>query len=120
MTYFGNFNLAPYAVTPAQGQEGKLFMFFGTIPQELAFYDPAPVGTFTPATVRISIPDEEEDSIALTPKGISNNVMVSLTNSLKRRRRPSKKEAPTTSTTTARCTLPETVVGKRLAASWSM
>jgi hypothetical protein len=32
MTYFGNFNLAPYAVTPAQSPDGKLFMFFGTIP----------------------------------------------------------------------------------------
>jgi hypothetical protein len=31
MAYFGNFNLAPYAVTPAQGPDGKLFMFFGSI-----------------------------------------------------------------------------------------
>jgi hypothetical protein len=38
MTYFGNFNIAPYAVTPAQSPDGKLFMFFGTIPQELTFY----------------------------------------------------------------------------------
>jgi hypothetical protein len=91
MTYFGNFNLAPYAVTPAQGPDGKLFMFFGTIPQELTFYSPAPVATFTPATVRISITDEEDDSIALTPKGISNNVMASSINSPKRRRQPSKK-----------------------------
>jgi hypothetical protein len=95
MTYFENFNLAPYAVTPAQSPDGKLFMFFGTIPQELTFYGPAPVATFTPATVRISIPDEEEDSIALTPKGISNNIMASPTTSPKRRRRPSKKTAPT-------------------------
>jgi hypothetical protein len=95
MTYFGNFNLAPYAVTPAQSPDGKLFMLFGTIPQELTFYGPAPVATFTPVTVRISIPDEEEDSIALTPKGISNNVMASPTTSPKRRRRPSKKTAPT-------------------------
>jgi hypothetical protein len=94
MTYFGNFNLAPYAVTPAEGLEGKLFMFFGTIPQELTFYDPAPVATFTSTIVRISIPDEEEDSIAPTPKGISNNVMASSTNSPKRRRCPSKKAAP--------------------------
>jgi hypothetical protein len=69
-------------------------MFFGSIPQELTFYGPAPVATFTPATVLISIPDEEEDSIALTLKGISNNIMTSLTNSPKRRRRPSKKAAP--------------------------
>jgi hypothetical protein len=95
MAYFGNFNLAPYTVTPAQSPEGKLFMFFGTIPQELTIYGPAPVATFTPATVRISIPDEEEDSITLTPKGISNNVMASPTTSPKRRRRPSKKTAPT-------------------------
>jgi hypothetical protein len=95
MAYFGNFNLAPYAVTPAQSPDGKLFMFFGTIPQELTFYGPAPVATFTPATVRISIPDEEEDSITLTPKGISNNVMASPTTSPKRRRRPSKNTAPT-------------------------
>jgi hypothetical protein len=95
MTYFENFNLAPYAVTPAQGPDGKLFMFFGTIPQELTFYGPAPVATFTPATVRISIPDEEEASITLTPKGISNNVMASPTTSPKRRRQPSKKTAPT-------------------------
>jgi hypothetical protein len=46
-------------------------MFFGSIPQELILYGPAPVATFTPATVRISFPDEEEDSIALTPKGVS-------------------------------------------------
>jgi hypothetical protein len=72
----------------------KLFMFFGTIPQELTLYGPAPVATFTPATVQISISDEEEDSIALTPKGISNNVMASPTNSSKRRRQPSKKIAP--------------------------
>jgi hypothetical protein len=87
--------LLPYAVTPAQSPDGKLFMFFGTIPQELTFYGPAPVATFIPVTVRISIPDEEEDSIALTSKGISNNVMVSPTTSPKRRRRPSKKTAPT-------------------------
>jgi hypothetical protein len=95
MTYFGNFNLAPYTVTPVQSPEGKLFMFFGTIPQELTFYGPAPVATITPVTVWISIPDEEEDSITLTPKGISNNVMVSPTTSPKRRRRPSKRTAPT-------------------------
>jgi hypothetical protein len=95
MTYFENFNLAPYTVTPAQSSEGKLFMFFGTIPQELTFYGPAPVATFTPVTVRISIPDEEDDSITLTPKSISNNVMASPTTSPKRRRRPSKKTAPT-------------------------
>jgi hypothetical protein len=102
MAYFGNFNLAPYAVTPAQSPDGKLFMFFGTIPQELTFYVPAPVATFTPATIRISMPDEEEDSIALTPKGISNNVMASPTTSPKRRRRPSKKTAPTTVTQVTR------------------
>jgi hypothetical protein len=101
MAYFGNFNLAPYAVTPAQSSDGKLFMFFGTIPQELTFYGPAPVDTFTPATGRISIPDEEEDSITLTPKGISNNVMASPTTSPNRRRRPSKKAAPVTVAKTA-------------------
>jgi hypothetical protein len=102
MAYFENFNLAPYAVMPAQSPDGKLFMFFGSIPQELTFYFPAPVATFTPATVRISIPDEEEDSIAITPKGISNNVMTSPTNSPRRRRRPSKKAAPTAVAKTAR------------------
>jgi hypothetical protein len=96
MTYFGNFHLAPYAVTPAQGLDDKIFMFFGSIPQELTFYGPAPVATFTPVTVRISIPDEEEDSITLTPKGISNNVMAIPINSPKRRRRPSKRAAPST------------------------
>jgi hypothetical protein len=94
IAYFGNFNLAPYAVTPAQGPDGKLFMFFGSIPQELTFYGPAPVATFTPATVRISIPDEGEESIALTPKDISNNIMASPTNSPRRRRCPSRKAAP--------------------------
>jgi hypothetical protein len=59
------------------------------------------VATFTPATVRISIPDEE-DSIALTPKGMANNVMSSPTNSPKRRRCPSKKAAPTAAAKTAR------------------
>jgi hypothetical protein len=59
------------------------------------------VATFTPVTVQISIPDEEEDSITLTPKGISNNVMASPTNSPRRRRRPSKKAAPTTVAETA-------------------
>jgi protein required for attachment to host cells len=59
------------------------------------------VATFIPATVRISIPDEEEDSITLTPKGISNNVMASPTNSPSRRRRPSKKAAPATVAKTA-------------------
>jgi hypothetical protein len=101
MAYFGNFNLPTYAVTPAQGPGDKLFMFFGSIPQEVTFYGPAPVATFTPATVRISIPDEEEDSITLTPKGISNNVMTSPINSPKRRRRPSKKAAPATVAKTA-------------------
>jgi hypothetical protein len=81
MTFFGNFNHAHYTVTPAQGIDDKLFMFSGSIPQELTFYGPSLVATFTPATVRISIPDEEEDSIALTLKGISNNVMTSPTNS---------------------------------------
>jgi hypothetical protein len=102
MTYFGNFNLPPYVVTPAQSPDGKLFMFFGSIPQELTFSGPAPVATFTPATVRISVPDEEEDSIALTPKGISNNIMASLTNSPKRRRRSSKKASPAAAAKTAR------------------
>jgi hypothetical protein len=102
MTFFENFNLAPYAITPAQGPDGKLVMFFGSIPQELTFYGPAPVATFTPTTVRISIPDEEEDSIALTPKGISNNVMTSPVNSPKRRRHSSKKAAPTAAAKTAR------------------
>jgi hypothetical protein len=32
MTFFGNFNLTPYTVTPAQGPDDKLFMFFGSIP----------------------------------------------------------------------------------------
>jgi hypothetical protein len=32
MTYFGNFNLTPYAVMPAQSPDGKLIMFFGSIP----------------------------------------------------------------------------------------
>jgi hypothetical protein len=59
------------------------------------------MATFTPATVRISIPDEEEASITLTPKGISNNVMASPTNSPRRRRRPSKKAAPATVAKTA-------------------
>jgi hypothetical protein len=77
-------------------------MFFGSIPQELTFYGPAPVATFTPATVRISVLDEEKDSIILTPKGISNNVMASPTNSPKRRRRPSKKVAPAAAAKTAR------------------
>jgi CheY-like chemotaxis protein len=76
-------------------------MFFGSIPQELTFYGPAPVATFTPTTVRISIPDEEEASITLTPKGISNNVMASPTNSPRRRRRPSKKAVPVTVAKTA-------------------
>jgi hypothetical protein len=76
-------------------------MFFGSIPQELTFYGPAPVATFTPATVRISVPDEEEDSIILTPKGISNNIMASPTNPPKRRRRPSKKAAPAAAVKTA-------------------
>jgi hypothetical protein len=90
MTYFENFNLAPHAV-----------MFFGTIPQELTYYGPTPMATFAPATVRISVPDEEEVSITLTPKGISNNVMASPTNSPRRIRRPSKKAAPATVVKTA-------------------
>jgi hypothetical protein len=101
LTYFGNFHLAPYTVTPAQGPDDKLFMFFGSIPQELIFYGPAPVATFTPVTIWISIPDEEDDSITLTPKGISNNIMTSPTNSPKRRRRPSKRAAPSTVARTA-------------------
>jgi hypothetical protein len=76
-------------------------MFFGSIPQELTFYGPAPVATFTPATVRISVPDEEEDSIILTPKGISNNIMASPTNPPKRMRRSSKKAAPAAAVKTA-------------------
>jgi hypothetical protein len=102
MTYFRNFNLAPYTVTPTQSSDNKLFMFFGSIPQELTFYGPALVATFTPTTVRVSIPDEEEDSIALTPKDISNNVMASPTNSPRRGRRPSKKVAPAAAAKTAR------------------
>jgi hypothetical protein len=102
MTFFGNFNLAPYVVAPAQGPDGKLFMFFGSIPQELTFYGLAPVATFTPITVQISISDEEEDPIALTLKGISNNIMASPTNSPKRRRRPTKKAAPVVAAKTSR------------------
>jgi hypothetical protein len=68
-------------------------MFFGSIPQELAFYGLTPVATFTPATVRISVPNEEEVSIALTPKDISNNIVASPTNFPKRRRRSTKKAA---------------------------
>jgi hypothetical protein len=102
MSFFRNFNLAPYTVTPAQGPDGKLFMFFGSIPQELTLYGPAPVVTFTPTIVWISIPDQEEYSIALTPKGISNNVLVSPTNSPNRRRRPSKKATPAATAKTAR------------------
>jgi hypothetical protein len=60
------------------------------------------VATFTLTTVRISIPDEEEDSITLTPKGISNNIMASPTNSPRRRRHPSKKATPSTVAKTAR------------------
>jgi hypothetical protein len=52
------------------------------------------VTTFTPATVRISIPDEEEVSFTLTPKGVANNAMTSSTNSSRRRRRPTKRVAP--------------------------
>jgi hypothetical protein len=102
MTFFGNLNLVPYTVTPAQSPDGKLFMFFRSIPQELTFYGPALVPTFTPVTVRISILDEEEDPIALTPKGISNNIMTSPINSPKMRRRPSKKAALAVVAKTAR------------------
>jgi hypothetical protein len=44
MTYFGNLNLASYTITPAQSPNDKLFMFFESIPQELVFYGPAPIG----------------------------------------------------------------------------
>jgi hypothetical protein len=60
------------------------------------------VATFTPATVRNFVPDDEEVSIALTPKGISNNIMASPTNSPKRRRCPTKKASPTVAAKTAR------------------
>jgi hypothetical protein len=77
-------------------------MFFGSIPQELTFYGPSPVVTFTPTTVQISIPNEEEVSFTITPKGVSNNVMISPTNSSRRRRRPAKREAPVVTTKVAR------------------
>jgi hypothetical protein len=67
MAFFGNLNLALYTITPAQSPDDKLFMFFGSIPQELTFYGPAPVTTFTLATVRNSVPDEDETSLTLTP-----------------------------------------------------
>jgi hypothetical protein len=59
------------------------------------------VAALTPATIRISIPDDEEDPIAITPKGISNNDLASPTHSPKRRRRPSKKAAPAAAAKTA-------------------
>jgi hypothetical protein len=96
------FNLAPYAVTLARSPDGKLFMFFGSIPQELTLYGRAPMATFTPTTVRISFPNEEEDPITLTPKGISNNITASPTNTPKRRRKSSKKIAPAVAAKTAR------------------
>jgi hypothetical protein len=52
------------------------------------------VASFTLAIVQISIPDEEEVSSTLTPKGVNNNIMVSLINSPRRRRRPAKKATP--------------------------
>jgi hypothetical protein len=102
MTFFGNLNLAPYTVTPVQSPNSKLFRFFGSIPQELTFYGPAPVTTFTTATIWISVTDEEGVSIALTPKDIPNNIMASPTNSPKRRRRPTKKAALAVAAKTAR------------------
>jgi hypothetical protein len=61
MAFFGNLNLASCTIMPTQDSDDKLFMFFGSIPQKLTFYGPAPVATFTPATVWISVPDEKED-----------------------------------------------------------
>jgi hypothetical protein len=60
------------------------------------------VATFTPTTVWISIPDEDEDSIALTPKGIANNILGSPTHSPKWRRKLSKKAAPAVAAKIAR------------------
>jgi hypothetical protein len=60
------------------------------------------MATFTPVTVWISLSDKDDDSIALTPKGISNNIMASPTNPPKRRKRPSKKAAPAAAVKTAR------------------
>jgi hypothetical protein len=101
MAFFGNLNLAPFTVTPAQSSDGKFFMFFGTIPQEVVFCGPAPMASFTPAAIQISTLDEEEAEFALTQKGINNNTMNSPTSSPRRRRRPARKMAPTTETKVA-------------------
>jgi hypothetical protein len=57
MIYFGNYNLAPYTVTPAQSPDGKFFIFFGSISQELTFNGLTPVNTFTPMTVTARLID---------------------------------------------------------------
>jgi hypothetical protein len=41
IAFFGNLNVAPYT-TPAQNSDGKFFIFFGTIPQEVVFYSQLP------------------------------------------------------------------------------
>jgi hypothetical protein len=102
MTFFSNLNLASYTVTPAQGSDGKLFIFFRTIPQEVVFCGSAPMVSVTPIVVQISSLDEEEASFVLTPKGISNNVVDSPTNSPRKRRHPTKRAAPTATTKVAR------------------
>jgi hypothetical protein len=82
-------------ITHFQGAEGKYFIFFGTIPQEVIINTPTVVASIMVAPISVIITtkedDEEEVYFALTQKGIDNKIMDSPLGPQKRRRRPTKK-----------------------------
>jgi hypothetical protein len=99
MAFFGNMMLAPCTVTPSQGPEGKHFIFFGTIPQEVVLQSPVTIAStmVAPAPLTSStfslIEEGEKEGFALTQEGIDNGIMNSPPSSPRRRRRATRKAA---------------------------
>jgi hypothetical protein len=86
--------VASRTITPSRGAEGKYFIFFGTIPQEVIINTPTVVASIMVAPISAAALTEEEDEevyFALTQKGIDNKIMDSPPGPQRRRRRPTKK-----------------------------
>jgi hypothetical protein len=93
MAFLGNnkttTTVVSHTITPSQCAEGKYFIFFGMIPQEVIINTPIMV-----APISAAAPTEEEDeevSFTLTQNGIHNKIMDSPLGPQKRRRHPTKK-----------------------------
>jgi hypothetical protein len=87
--------VASHTIIPFQGAEGKYFIFFGTIPQEIIINDPTAVASTMMAHISAAAPVEEEDEeevyFIITQKSTDNKIMDSPPGPQKRRRRPTKK-----------------------------